>query len=113
MQFTFSKAGFDNAYYIFHKYYDAYSGDAYKVLEPPTPKFVNTGSITTVRVLSTTDNLQGQKFTYQLFGEPSWRTDTQKDPDAGTRNVTQIFFKFSVYSIQDEDGRDVTGSPDM
>lgn len=36
VQFTFSRAGFDNAYYIFHKYYDAYSGEAYDVTEPPT-----------------------------------------------------------------------------
>lgn len=101
MQFTFSRAGFDNAYYIFHKYYDAYSGEAYSVLAPPTLEFVNTGSLTTLRVRSRLPASEGREFTYTLFGEPLWRTDKQKDPDAGTRNVTQIFFDFSLYSVEE------------
>ena len=101
MQFTFSRAGFDNAYYIFHKYYDAYSGEAYSVLAPPTLEFVNTGSLTTLRVRSRLPASEGREFTYTLFGEPLWRTDKQKDPDAGTRNVTQIFFNFSLYSVEE------------
>lgn len=113
VQFTFSRAGFDNAYYIFHKYYDAYSGEAYDVTEPPTLQFVNTGSLTTLHVRSKLAASEGKEYTYHLFGEPMWRTDKQKDPDAGTRNVTQIFFNFSLYDVQDENRKDCSESPDV
>lgn len=60
--------------------------------------------MTTLQVRSKLPDTEGQTFTYTLFGKPLWRTDTQKDPDAGTRNVTQIFFNFSLYNVKDADG---------
>lgn len=74
---------------------------------------MNTGSLTTLHVRSKLAASEGKEYTYHLFGEPMWRTDKQKDPDAGIRNVTQIFFNFSLYDVQDENREDCSESPDV
>jgi len=50
MGFQIRRAGFNNAFYIFHKYYDAYSKEGVvKVTEPPTVDFFNNAALFNVK----------------------------------------------------------------
>ncbi|CAL6043053.1 Conserved_hypothetical protein [Hexamita inflata] len=106
LQFDLSRAGFNNFLYIFHKYHDVFSKQgSFKVVDTPVITFYNVQSLLTLDI-----EKNGAVHQVQLSGVPKLRTDVIHNKTGySTHNVTQIFFKFQVYSsdLQNEENEEV------
>lgn len=94
IQFTLSKASFDNNFYIMHKYHDSYSSPAgeFTVTEAPTISFSNTRAVISVPV-----EANGSQAVVDLVGKPRVNTVQVIMPDGIQRNTTQILFDLETY----------------
>ncbi|CAL6082066.1 Conserved_hypothetical protein [Hexamita inflata] len=104
LTFEIAEAGFNNAFYIFHKYHDAYSKPGFKLTKAPTVTFYNVQAVLDVQI----QTLDGQIFDLKLNGLTHIRQDTIKNKTGtATHNITQIFFQFQIYEGQFEGANEV------
>ncbi|CAL6066800.1 Conserved_hypothetical protein [Hexamita inflata] len=99
LTFEIAEAGFNNAFYIFHKYHDAYSKPgSFIVKEAPTVKFYNVQAMLDLSI-----EKDDTVYELKLIGQPKIRQDTvQNKTNKATHNVTQIYFQFQIYEGQFE-----------
>ncbi|CAL6028439.1 BPI-like_protein [Hexamita inflata] len=91
MQVYLHAAGFNNLYYIFHKYYDSYSTADFKVLSAPYVEFYNQQALLTIDLL-----FNEQQYTIQFTGQPK---ATFKDKQNCFYFTLQ---KYDIYPSNDE-----------
>ncbi|CAL6065440.1 Conserved_hypothetical protein [Hexamita inflata] len=91
--FILQEATFNNVFYIFHKYFDTYSTEQFKVTKTPKIKLVNTGVLldVQVQVAETQETVD-----IQLFGELAWKSVTTHN-NISKQNMTQVYFNFQNY----------------
>ncbi|CAL5995120.1 BPI-like_protein [Hexamita inflata] len=66
LQLTINYQGFNNVFYILHKYYDAYSNNEFKATSMPSIRFYNTQAIVSITV----QDKQGNSYNVELYGKP-------------------------------------------
>ncbi|CAL6074632.1 Conserved_hypothetical protein [Hexamita inflata] len=91
-QLTVSEAAFNNYYYIYHKYQNAFSQpDVFQLLEPPVIEFLNSAAILTVKL-----SANGSKVELKMKGAPVYLNH----PDQSHKLV--VYFQFEKYEISSE-----------
>lgn len=94
MVYSMSEAAFNNLFYIMHKYFDLYSGETYKMLEPPTLEIMNANTLIKCKL-----EHNGRTVNMQLTGKPAWKTTIVYDERKKMNvNRTQVSFTFKHYS---------------
>ncbi|CAL6073832.1 Conserved_hypothetical protein [Hexamita inflata] len=92
MQMAVKDEAFNNVYYIFHKYYDSYSGKDFKTINQPKLRFTNTGALVTMIV-----EANGTQVEIELIAKPKLFDDLSKV-------VGRISFEYQAYSIDTAEG---------
>ncbi|CAL6024238.1 Conserved_hypothetical protein [Hexamita inflata] len=92
MQMAVKDEAFNNVYYIFHKYYDHYSGQDFKTINQPKLRFTNTGALVTMLV-----EANGTQVEIELIAKPKLFDDLSKV-------VGRISFEYQAYSIGTAEG---------
>ncbi|CAL6013254.1 Conserved_hypothetical protein [Hexamita inflata] len=94
MQMAIKDEAFNNVFYIFHKYWDRYSSQDFKTVNPPKLRFVNTGALITMIV-----EVNGTKVEIELTAQPRMFDDL-------SRTYGKIYFEYNGYNIQIVEGVD-------
>ncbi|CAL6040761.1 Conserved_hypothetical protein [Hexamita inflata] len=95
MEITISQAAFNNVYYIFHKYEDAYSSQYFTVLKAPTIQFMNSAALLSVQI-----KVNDSTVNIQLQGLPVYFRE------ANEKGNCIIYFQFLMYSIESDQDLD-------
>ncbi|CAL6074648.1 Conserved_hypothetical protein [Hexamita inflata] len=91
-QLTVSEAAFNNYYYIYHKYQNAFSQpDVFQLLEPPVIEFQNSVAILSLKVVVNSSHAE-----LKLIGTPYYLNH----PDHFNKFV--VYFQFEKYEVNSE-----------
>ncbi|CAL5983282.1 Conserved_hypothetical protein [Hexamita inflata] len=94
MQMAVKDEAFNNVFYIFHKYKDAFSTIQFKSIQHPTLRFTNTGALVTMLV-----EVNGSQIQVELIGQIKLFNDLKEE-------TGKISFKYIKYDIQQVEGID-------
>ncbi|CAL5972408.1 Conserved_hypothetical protein [Hexamita inflata] len=89
MQMTISEAGFNNLFYIHHKYENSYSNDLFQLNQPPLIEFQNSAAILNLDLTLNSTTVQ-----LKLIGLPVFFNNAHES------KKFCVFFRFSAYEIQ-------------
>ncbi|CAL5972410.1 Conserved_hypothetical protein [Hexamita inflata] len=92
MEIIIAQAGFNNVYYIYHKYQNIYSNDEFQLTKPPSIEFQNSVAILNIQMV-VNESIVKQ----QLVGIPQFYNNAEE-----SKKVV-IYFDFQLYEIECED----------
>ncbi|CAL5973127.1 Conserved_hypothetical protein [Hexamita inflata] len=88
MQITIHESAINNAFYVFHKYENIYSGPTFQVLQAPRITFYNAAAVLTLQV-----KVNGSVININLLAE------LQHENNAGEQRA-QVYFNFKTYEAE-------------